>query len=364
MTANSSSKILVVAAGTGGHIFPALAVAHGLVEKNFSVLWMGTPQGMENTLVPKEVMPFVAIPMKGFRGKGLMEKLKMPLRLLGSVFFSIKFLMKSKPDLVLCFGGYVTLPAGIAAKLLGKKLVIHEQNSVAGSANKMLSFIADNVLVAFEGVLKKEIVIGNPLRDSILRLYNTQAKISGQKKRNLLVLGGSLGAKILNDIVPEVILSMSSEVRPYVWHQTGKGKQADVVDCYRDYHQNTKVEEFVSNMEEAYQWADLIICRAGALTVSEIAVTGLPAIFIPYPHAIDNHQEGNAKWLVNKDAALMLVQKDLTVSALKNVLESLLEDNERIENMRAHLRSVAKPEATKKFVSICESHLRSLKDVA
>ena len=365
-------RYLIMAGGTGGHIFPAMAVAEALIERGADVQWLGTARGMEHQLVPKTRIPLRLMTVKGFRGKRLWDKLVSLLRLLQSVGQSITVIRQFDPQVVVGFGGYVAAPGGIAAKLMGRKLIIHEQNSVAGSTNKFLAKIACKVLEAFPGSLPGASLVGNPVRGGVKQLYHPVADTSAQqepvdtadKKINLLILGGSLGALAINRILPEVINALPARQRPVIWHQTGEGKLEEVSAAYGALGIKATCEAFISGIEVAYQWADLVICRAGALTVSELAVAGLPAIFIPYPHAIDNHQWTNAHWLVKNQGAVMLEQSRLTVARLREPLLQLINQREQLRTMANNLTRLALPEATEQVVAVCEQLCRGGSDHA
>lgn len=350
---NKQCCYLIMAGGTGGHIFPAMAVAKHLIENGSKVHWLGTEAGMEKDIVLSAAIDFHQITIEGFRGKHFFQRLMAPIRLLLGVFQSIKILTNLNPDVVVGFGGYVAAPGGIAARLLGKKLVIHEQNSIAGSTNKLLSKIATKNLVAFPESLPNSTVVGNPLRKEISGLFNTQYAINADQKINLLVTGGSLGASAINDLIPAAISLISPDIRPNIWHQTGKNKLEKVLDDYRALNIEARCEEFIKEVGEAYQWANIIICRAGALTVSEVAVVGVPAIFIPYPYAIDNHQKANALWLVNSSSVLMMEESQLNKEKLAEALSLLLKNHSRLKHISQALKAVAKPEATERVAAVC-----------
>ncbi|MGH1484775.1 MAG: undecaprenyldiphospho-muramoylpentapeptide beta-N-acetylglucosaminyltransferase [Cellvibrionaceae bacterium] len=350
---SKSCRYLIMAGGTGGHIFPAMAVAKLLIDRGNDVYWLGTASGMESGIVSKEEIPLHAITIKGFRGKGILAKFYMPVLLLSAIWQSVRIIIKTKPDVVVGFGGYVSAPGGIAAKLLGKKLVVHEQNSVAGTTNKLLAKIASKVLEAFPGSLKNAVLVGNPVRKNIEQLFLNQ-KDTSDKEKKLLITGGSLGAEAINMMMPTVIKSLPEDIRPKVWHQTGKNKLDSTSKKYAELGLDVQVVEFIADVEEAYRWADIIICRAGALTVSEIAVAGLPAVFIPYPYAIDNHQLSNAQWLVDNQASFLIEQKDLTEEKLSKLLIKILKDNSELNEMSTRLKKIAKPNATEDVVAACE----------
>lgn len=353
---------LIMAGGTGGHIFPAMAVARSLREKGASVHWLGTATGMEYQLVPAENIPLHLIHIKGFRGKGLLAKLLTPLLLLSAIFQALKVILKIKPDAIIGFGGYVAAPGGIAARLLGKKLIIHEQNSVAGTTNKLLAKLASCSLEAFPNSLPEASRVGNPIRADIKELFLSNSvgaeKEKSAYRKKLLIMGGSLGAAAINQIIPEVINSLPFDEQPEVWHQAGKNKHMELIGAYRSYDIPARVDEFIGDVAAAYQWADIVICRAGALTVSEIAVAGVPAIFIPYPYAIDNHQFFNAQWLVENNAAYLIEQKDLSVESLRLLLLDMLSSEKVLQDLSQHLKKLAMPLATEQVVAVCERACR------
>ncbi len=360
-TLSSNAVYLFMAGGTGGHIFPALAVAEELRERGASIYWLGTASGMENVLVPKHGIDLHSISIKGFRGKGLLKKISTPFLLLKAVMQAVFIIRKLTPDVIIGFGGYVAAPGGIAAYLLRKPLIIHEQNSVAGSTNKLLAKLASKKLEAFSGSLIDAILLGNPVRKAVCRLFDENkgsAKVDDseniRKVLNVLIMGGSLGAEAINKAVPQAIAKLPEELVINIWHQTGKGKLQQVAESYKELEVDARTNEFIDDVTQAYQWADVIICRAGALTVSEVAIAGLPAIFIPYPHAIDNHQVVNAQWLVNNNAANMIEQSDLTAGSLADNLKSLLMDKEKIQSYSQALKELAMPHATKNVADICE----------
>lgn len=360
---NTACRYLVMAGGTGGHIFPAIAVAKELQKRGASVAWLGT-SGMESTIVPNNHIAFYSLPVKGFRGKGLLQQLLAPLYLLSSVFQAMKIIRKTQSDVVVGFGGFVAAPGGIAARLMGKSLIIHEQNSIAGSTNKLLNKLANKSLSAFPDALPKAVHVGNPVRSEIVDLHLVEhaASQASDNTFNVLITGGSLGAKAINDVVPGAIAHLMSSIKQQnpmlnieVLHQTGKGKQASVTEAYARLGVKATTEEFISDVAAAYQWADIVICRAGALTVSEIAVASVPAIFIPLPSAIDNHQYHNAKWLVDNEAACLIEQKTLTDIALAQCLIELAVDHKKLSAMKTILHGLALPKATECVTDYCEA---------
>lgn len=352
---NSSCRYLIMAGGTGGHIFPAMAVARALINNGSEIHWLGTEKGMESQLVPSEGIPLHLIPIKGFRGKGLLAKLSIPFLLFVSIVQAMKIIARVNPKVVVGFGGYVAAPGGIAARLLGKKLIVHEQNSVAGSTNKLLSKIASSNLEAFPNSLPKAIRVGNPVRSELKALfYQNRSSLDNISRKKLLIMGGSLGAAAINQVMPGAMSKLDPEERPEIWHQAGKNKHEELIADYKNDEVLARVDEFIEDVSVAYAWADIIICRAGALTVSEVAVAGIPAIFIPYPYAIDNHQFHNAEWLVKNEASHLIEQKDLTVDKLNSLLQKLLSDGSQLHEMSARLKKLAIPDATDKVVWVCE----------
>jgi UDP-N-acetylglucosamine--N-acetylmuramyl-(pentapeptide) pyrophosphoryl-undecaprenol N-acetylglucosamine transferase len=348
-----SCRYLIMAGGTGGHIFPAMAVAKELMHRGANVSWLGTALGMESVIVPAENIEFNTIAISGFRGKGWLAKLKAPFLLCRAVVQSAVIIMQEKPSVVIGFGGFVAAPGGIAARLLGKKLIIHEQNSIAGSANRLLAKIAHKNLTAFPNSLVNSIHVGNPVRSSITNIRVDDQLVSKGKLR-LLIIGGSLGAKAINDVMPCALGDMDEQCRPEIWHQTGKNKQEPVSKAYQELNISARTDEFIGDMAAAYVWADLLVCRAGALTVSEVAVAGVPAIFIPLPSAIDNHQYYNAKWLVDNNAALLMEQKKCSQEDLSQLLSKLNVNRDELKKMHVQLKKLALPDAANQVANHCE----------
>lgn len=348
---------LIMAGGTGGHVFPALAVAQELMSKNDRVIWLGSQGGMEEGIVTKAGIPFFGIKVSGVRGKGVIKQLLSPFKILSALFQAIKVIRQVKPNAVLGMGGFASGPGGIAAKLIGIPLIIHEQNSIAGMTNKILAKMSTSVMTAFpnafnEGIACKE--VGNPLRSEITQLYfDPDQKKCKRETIHLLILGGSLGAQSLNEIVPKTLSMLAKDIIPSVRHQTGKNKAEPVKRAYLEAGIDADVTEFIENMAEAYKWADFVICRAGALTVSELCVAGLGSILIPYPHAVDDHQTKNAEFLVNGGAAWLLEQKNLNESVLSEILRPLLEKPERMSVLAEAAHKLARVDATESVANEC-----------
>ncbi|MCX8584742.1 undecaprenyldiphospho-muramoylpentapeptide beta-N-acetylglucosaminyltransferase [Gilliamella sp. B3023] len=313
-------KLLVMAGGTGGHVFPGIAVAHHLMKQGWQVRWLGTADRMEAQLVPENGIEIDFIQISGLRGKGKLALLKAPYKILKAVLQARKILKAYRPDVVLGMGGYVSGPGGIAAKSLGIPVVLHEQNGIAGLTNKYLAKIATKVLQAFPTAFKNAEVVGNPVRSDLLTIEEPSERLKNrQGPIRVLVMGGSQGAKVINTVVPQAISKLSDKF--IVWHQTGKGMLDDVLKSYQNCNIN-QVTEFISDVKEAYSWADIVICRSGALTVSEIEVVGIGAIFVPFMHK-DRQQFWNAKSLADIDAAKIIEQPDFNVDSLFQLLSNL-----------------------------------------
>ncbi|WP_201588271.1 undecaprenyldiphospho-muramoylpentapeptide beta-N-acetylglucosaminyltransferase [Psychrobacter jeotgali] len=322
----------MMAAGTGGHVFPALAVAEELTQRGAIVHWLGTPSGMENDLVKPTGYTFHPIAMQGLRGKGVGRLLKLPKTLLSATMAAMRVIRSNQIDMVVGFGGYVSAPGGIAARLTGTPLIIHEQNAIAGMSNRYLAKIATKVLQAFEHTFansksdSKLTTVGNPVRNTITGVERPSARydINDQSPLRLLVVGGSLGAQALNTTVPKALalLDKPFEVR----HQCGRNNENATQAAYDSEDLNLhqfNVQPFIDDMAAAYNWADVIVCRAGALTVTEIQNVGIAAIFVPLPHAVDDHQTANARTLTAQDAAILLPQAELTPERLSQELSVL-----------------------------------------
>ena len=347
-----------MAGGTGGHVFPALAVADELRHRGIQVAWLGTQKGIEADVVPKAGIDISFIDVAGLRGKGLLGWMLAPIKLLHALWQALAVLQKVKPAVVLGMGGFVTGPGGIAAWLSRRPLVIHEQNAIAGLTNKLLTPFAVRVLEAFPGTIRsaKTVHTGNPVRNAIGSEARNQVPAesaigSTTEKIHLLVVGGSLGAKALNEVVPQALAQLSEVQRPEVWHQAGRKNIDETLALYKTHNIEAKVEPFIDDMGTAYGWADLVLCRAGALTIAELAIAGMPSILVPYPYAVDDHQTSNAKYLVDNGAALLVQQKDLTVSRLIEMLNQL--DYSKLNKMAAAAKKLALPDATKKVADLC-----------
>ncbi|BFO53990.1 undecaprenyldiphospho-muramoylpentapeptide beta-N-acetylglucosaminyltransferase [Acidovorax sacchari] len=342
-----------MAGGTGGHIFPGLAVAEELRARGWNVHWLGTPGSMESRIVPPQGFAFEPIDFSGVRGKGLATLALLPLRLLRAFWQALAVVRRVQPDVVVGLGGYVTFPGGMMAVLCGKPLVVHEQNSVAGLVNKVLAGVADRVFTGFPGALRKGAWVGNPLRTAFTRQADPQARFAGRSgPLRLLVVGGSLGAKALNDIVPQALALIPAERRPVVTHQSG----ATQIDALRANYAAAGVEAtltpFIDDTATAFAEADLIVCRAGASTVTEIAAVGAAAVFVPFPHAVDDHQTANARFLADAGGGWLVQQRDLSAEALAQLLQNT--EREALLERALKAKTMQKIHATREVANACE----------
>ena len=349
--------VLIMAGGTGGHVFPALAVADELRRAGQAVLWLGTQEGLEAKVIPAAGLPIAWITVRGLRGKGVLRVLGAPFMLAGALWQAGGILLRVRPRAVLGMGGFVTGPGGFMAWLLRRPLLIHEQNSVAGLTNRLLAPLASRVLVAFPGALParvKPIHTGNPVRGAITQVAPPRERLGPrQGPLRLLVLGGSLGAQALNETVPQALAQLSVEQRPEVRHQSGTRHIDAARAAYQRAGVAAQVDAFVDDMAAAYAWADLVVCRAGALTIAELTAVGVGAILVPYPHAVDDHQTGNARYLVEAGAAVLIQQTDLNVEGLATLLRALFADRPRLLRMAEAARELARPEAARVVAEHC-----------
>jgi UDP-N-acetylglucosamine--N-acetylmuramyl-(pentapeptide) pyrophosphoryl-undecaprenol N-acetylglucosamine transferase len=348
---------LVMAGGTGGHIFPGLAVAEALRERAWRVHWLGAAGSMESQLVPPRGFAFETIAFSGVRGKGLTTLAFLPVRLLRAFWQSVAVVRRVKPDVVVGLGGYITFPAGMMSVLLGKPLVLHEQNSIAGMANRILAGVADRVFTAFPNVLGKAVWVGNPLRPAFLQQPGPAERLASRSgPLRLLVVGGSLGAKALNEVVPKALALIPAEQRPMVTHQSG-AKQIDELRAnYASAGVQAELTPFIEDTAAAYAQADLIVCRAGASTVTEIAAVGAAAVFVPFPSAVDDHQTTNAKFLVDAGGGWLVQQRDLSPQWLADLLQNI--DRPELVRRALAAKSMQKTTATAEVVAACEELAR------
>jgi len=357
MSSNSGKCALVMAGGTGGHIFPGLAVAEALRERSWTVHWLGGPGSMESQLVPPRGFAFETIAFSGVRGKGVKTLFLLPLRLLQAFWQSIQVVRRVQPDVVIGLGGYITFPAGMMSVLLGKPLVLHEQNSIAGMANRVLAGVADRVFTAFPNVFKKAAWVGNPLRPAFVQQPGPAQRLGSRTgPLRLLVVGGSLGARGLNETVPKALALIPAEKRPTVLHQSGTKQIEELRANYAAAGVQAELTPFIEDTAQAYAQADLIVCRAGASTVTEIAAVGAAAVFVPFPSAVDDHQTTNARFLVDAGGGWLVQQRDLSPEWLAD----LIQKTERPELVRRALaaKAMEKINATAEVVAACEELAR------
>ncbi|WP_445426091.1 undecaprenyldiphospho-muramoylpentapeptide beta-N-acetylglucosaminyltransferase [Alishewanella sp. HL-SH06] len=347
---------LIMAGGTGGHIFPAQAVAKALHAEGWEIAWLGTADRMEARLVPSFGWAFHAIQVAGLRGKGWRSIVHAPLMVWRAIRQARQVVKQVKPSLVIGFGGYASGPGGVAAWLAGVPLLIHEQNAVAGSTNKLLARLAKQVLVAFPAAFAnsaKQQVVGNPVRAELIACRQSR---TSEPPLNILVVGGSLGAKALNEQLPEQFSMLAAQGEIAIWHQTGEAMLAQVQAAYQPLQAkgvSVQVSAFIDSMLAAYRWADVVICRAGALTVSEVAAVGVAAIFVPLPSAIDDHQTANARSLTSADAGWLLPQSELIKTGIVPLLAPCLTDKSVLQQLAQNARLQARDNATTAVVAVC-----------
>ena len=357
--AQSSRKtLLVMAGGTGGHIFPALAVADILRAQGWRVVWLGNPNGMEARLVPARGYECAWVEFTAVRGKGILRQLMLPVNLLRACLAARRVIKTVRPDVVLGMGGYITFPGGIMARLAGVPLVVHEQNAVAGLANKVLSHIASRVLTGFPDALSNGEWVGNPVRADMINLPAPEERYDARAESeplHVLVVGGSLGAQALNEVMPKAVKRLLVEQRPLVRHQTGERQHAAVLAAYAASGIHAEVQPFIDDMASALAWADLVVCRSGALTVAELAAAGVASVLIPFPHAVDDHQRVNAEFLVRghqgQPAGHCVIQHALTEDILAGLL---LQNRGALRQQAMAARALARTESAQTVAKICE----------
>jgi UDP-N-acetylglucosamine--N-acetylmuramyl-(pentapeptide) pyrophosphoryl-undecaprenol N-acetylglucosamine transferase len=364
LTPHSSRTVMIMAGGTGGHVYPGLAVAQALREQGWRVIWLGTRNGLEAKLVPAQGIEMVWLKFGGVRGKGLLRMLWLPVQIILAFIQSARAIFKHRPDVVLGLGGYTAFPGGMMASLFNRPLVIHEQNSIAGLTNRVLACLADQVLVAFpsafQGPKDKPIpcgkvaarCCGNPVRADIAALPTPDARWQNRSgSLRVLVVGGSLGAQALNDAVPQALQLIAEESRPEVVHQAGMKHIEQLRANYAAAGVRAEVLAFIDDMAARYAWCDVVICRAGALTIAELAAAGVASVLVPYPHAVDDHQTTNAFYLSAAGAAILLPQAELTPQKLAQLLSEFTRD--KLLAMARQARALAQPDATRVVAETC-----------
>ncbi len=353
----TNKTIMIMAGGTGGHIMPGLAIANEMRNRGWNVLWLGHPDRMEGQLVPVHGFKLEALKFDGVRGKGIAALIKLPFRLMCACVQAWKVMTRTRPDVVLGMGGYVAFPGGLVSFIKRIPLVIHEQNAVAGTANRYLAKIAKTVIAGFPASLRGAVVLGNPVRSDLSSLRPITERYSDRNDAlRVLVIGGSLGAMVLNKVLPEAIALINTDKRPQIWHQSGEQHISSLESDYRTYGVQARTDAFIDDMAEAYSWADVVVCRAGAMTVSELAVAGVAALFIPLPHAIDDHQTANAKYLSECGGAWLCKQSEFTAEWLAQWLQGL--SRSKLQEVASHAQQHAMPSATRLIADACEQSIR------
>lgn len=349
-------SILIMAGGTGGHVFPALAIAKALQEKGYQVSWLGTIHGLENKIIPPTGIPFYTLPSKGLRKKSWLSRLSGGIAM-GSAFFKALVLMrKLRPNLVIGFGGYASVPGGVAARLFGIPLIIHEQNALPGLANQFLAKYAKSVLTAFPKVLtqhRQVVVTGNPIRPEFKQMTAALQSRAESRALHILVLGGSLGAQALNQKIPLAIKQLPANVSIQIKHQCGRGHEVSTQAAYEGCLFPYEVHAFIDSVAMAFSWADLVICRAGAMTISELSYMAKPSILIPYPNAVDDHQTHNARYLSEGGAALLIPEHRLEAATLANILLEFCQYPDKCYIMAQKAKDLACPDATEQVTNEC-----------
>ena len=356
--------VLMMAGGTGGHVYPALAVAREMLDRGYRVEWVGTSRGLEHRVVPAAGITLHCLPVRGVRGKNILHKVLAVLNLLLASLQALWLVFRLAPGCVVGMGGYVAGPGGVAAWLLRKPLLIHEQNAVAGTTNRMLAPMAAKIVAGFPGAFRGDVeyvVLGNPIRrELVTAAAASDYDYAGQRPLRLLVLGGSLGARPINDMIPGAVRKLLEEhaASLEVWHQAGDAHDDVVRESYAGLlDKGVQVAPFIEDMAAAYAWADLVLCRAGALTVAELAVMGRPAMLVPLPQAIDDHQTANARSLTDRGGAILLRQSEMNVESLVQLLQGYLAHPQRLAAMAAASRATATPDAAERVSDCCEELL-------
>lgn len=350
--------ILIMAGGTGGHIYPALAVAECLQKRNIPVLWLGTKNGLESTIIPQHNYQLLTINISGLRGKGIQSWITAPFFIVSAICKMIIILFRYKPIVVLGMGGYTSGPGGIATWLMRIPLCVHEQNTVAGLTNRFLARLANTMMVAHDGTFATSTnvhVTGNPVRQDIINITAPEQRFKQHAKQcfHLLIIGGSLGASTLNRVVPEALAMLLGDVNFKVRHQTGANHLAQTKEFYQSLDITAELHAYTDNIAVAYEWADVIVCRAGAITIAEITAAGLASILIPYPSAVDDHQTSNARYLSDKGAAILLHERELNAHALANVLRKLALNQKIVLKMATMCLALNQYNATERIADLC-----------
>ena len=357
------TSVLIMAGGTGGHIYPGLAVARVLQRLGMDVVWMGTRHGLEATLVPPTGIPMEWISISGLRGKGILGWIMLPGRMLVAMMQAAAIFFRRRPSVVLSMGGFVAGPGGLIAWLLGKPLVIHEANAIPGFTNRWLSRVATRVLSGFPDTFRnhaKAQYVGNPVRPEIASLVTTAERLQGNPgPMRLLMLGGSQGARSLNRVLAKAWCGLPVNKRPELWHQTGSRWLAEALSEYGENVEAVRVDAYLDDITQAYAWADIVLCRAGAMTIAELAAAGIGSILVPFPHATDDHQSANANYLAERDAAVVIAESEFTPIRLQKLITDLADNRHTLVSMSDNARASAKPDADLEVARICEELSRA-----
>ncbi len=353
-----NKTIIIMAGGTGGHVYPALAIADNLKARGYNLLWLGTSKGLEVSVTSRHDYPLLKINVAGIRGKGISRLAFTPFMLARALLQTLIIMMRVRPAAVIGMGGFVSGPGGIAAWLTRRPLLIHEQNAIAGFTNRLLAPFAVSIMTGFPGVFKKSgklTVTGNPVRTDIINIPKPQQRFHQRTAQPLkiLIFGGSIGAKRLNEVIPQTLATLREELQFEIRHQSGQQHLSATEKTYRGLRLQAEVIPFINDMAGAYTWADLIICRAGALTVAELSSCGTASILIPFPYAVDDHQTENAQYLVKAGAAVLIQETQLSIGKLRKVLLRLCRSPEQLLQMAVRARDLAKPEATEIIAKLC-----------
>ena len=349
-------NITIAAAGTGGHINPGIAIADILQMNGYNISWLGTPKGMENKLLDKKKFQFFALSISGIRNKGLSKLVKLPFIVIISTIQAIKALKVTKTKLLIVMGGYVSMPAALAAKILNIKLIVHEQNSIPGLTNKILSFISNQNFIAFPNSLRKSKIIGNPIRKEIEQVRNPKKRFLNRKgPLRILVFGGSLGSKTFNQFLPSIFKKINSKNKLSIIHQSGEKTFELLKESYKGADFKVETRKYIFDMEKKYNWADIVIARSGALTVSELIASGTASMLIPYPFAVDDHQFFNAKILKDAGAAEIIREKNLVEKLVFNLAKL---DRKKCENMAIKAKELHRYDACDEVLKVCNTLLK------
>ncbi len=348
--------VMILAGGTGGHVFPALAVANELRDRGVPIIWVGTVKGIEAKVVPAEGFSLVTMSVQGLRKKGMTQYLRAPLIIMQALYESFRIVLKHKPCALLGMGGFVSGPCALIGVLLRKPLIIHEQNAIVGLTNKILSPLSRMMFTGFPIQYKKQKIefTGNPVRKNLIGLADPKERLAHREGvKRLLVIGGSQGSVALNKVMPQAIQILSESMNVEVWHQCGTFGYEQTENDFQHLSIKSNVEPFIENVDKAYEWADLIVCRSGAITLAEIASVGIASILVPYPHAVDDHQTENARSYVSAGASCLVAEDDLTPEKLSGVIKSILEDDLKLINMACAAKKLSHINASKRVAEEC-----------